>query len=241
METTPEVARLRDVYQAYTTRGFGDSKWSDANRGNRAIQAERNRRTWDLLQRAGFFPLARQRILDVGCGAGAQLGRLLRWGAKPENLFGVDLIPERIAVAQRRFPEIAFRLQNAEALPYADAAFDLVGVFTVFTSILDPQMAANIGREIDRVLKPRGAVLWYDFRMNNPFNRHVRGMSRAAVRRLFPAYTVALDSVSLFPPLARRLGALTDRLYGPLAALPFLRSHWLGLLTKPGVVGNGPG
>lgn len=233
METHTEVDRLREVYQQYAVCGFGETKWSSANRGNRAIQGERERKTCELLERSGFFPLAAKRILDVGCGTGEQLGLFAAWGAKPENLFGIDLIPERIRTAQLNFPRITFQLANAESLPFRDCSFDLVAAFTVFTSILSPQMADNVRTEINRVLAPGGGVVWYDFRLSNPFNRHVRGLSRKQVRRLFTGFSLSLEAVSLLPPLARRLGALTDRLYAPLRSLPFLRTHLLGLLLKP--------
>ncbi len=236
METRAEVNRLREVYRRYATCGFGETKWSNVNQGNQAIQSERERKTRELLQRAGFFPLSGRRILDVGCGTGAQLGLFIEWGARPENLFGIDLIPDRIVAARRRFPRITFELANAESLPYADGAFNLVAAFTVFTSILNRGMTANVVREITRVLAPRGAVLWYDFRVNNPFNRHVRGMSRKQVQHLFPGFGVALEAISLLPPLARRLGGLTDHLYVTLSSVPFLRTHLLGLLTKPSLL-----
>ncbi len=236
METQPEVDRLRQVYQQYAEYGFGLSKWSAINRGNQAIRAERESRTRDLLQRAGFFPLSGRRILDVGCGTGELLGLFLGWGATPENLVGIDLIPERIRIARLNQPEIAFQVANAESMPFPDGSFDLVVAFTVFTSILDKQMTGNICSEIDRVLSAGGSVLWYDFRMNNPFNRHVRGLSRRRLRSLFPGFSMALETISLLPPLARRLGGLTGSLYEPLASAPFMRTHLLGLLSKPGPV-----
>ncbi len=233
MQTRTEVERLREVYQQYATAGFGASKWSSANRGNQAMVAERERKIHDLLRRFGFLPLTGRRILDVGCGTGEPLGRFADWGAKPENLFGVDLIPERIRTARLNFPKLTFQLANAEALPFPDGSFDLVSAFTVFTSILNRQMAANVGSEIQRVLAPGGALVWYDFRLSNPFNPHVRGLSRKGIGRLFPDFRMVFETLSLLPPLARRLGALTDALYVPLRSLPILRSHLLGLLIKP--------
>src|SRR5262249_46899473 len=233
METSAEVARLREVYREYAAAGVGTSRWSNANKGNQAIQVERERRTRKLLERAGFFPLTDRRILDVGCGAGEQLGLFLNWGAKPENLFGVDLLSERIRTAQQKLPQVSLQVGNAELLPYDDGAFDLVSVFTVFTSILDRQMASNVSREITRVLKVGGAILWYDFRFNNPLNKHVGGVTRKQIRNLFPGFGMALETFSLLPPLARRLDAVVNGLYAPLESLPFLRTHLLGLLTKP--------
>lgn len=232
METPSEVDRLQEVYREYAVRDFGRSKWSPANKGNQAMRDECLRKLRARLQRTGFFPLENQRVLDVGCGTGELLAVFKEWGARPENLFGVDLLPERIQAARVRHPGLRFQPANAEALPFTDGAFDLVALFTVFTSILDPVMAANVSREIIRVLAVGGAVVWYDFKLNNPLNRHVRGFSRKRIQTLFPDFELNLETVSLLPPLARRLGPLTNQLYPPLSSVPFLRSHYLGILTK---------
>ena len=233
METRSEVDRLTEVYREYGERGWRKTKWAVTNRGNQAIRQERERKLEQLLRCTGFFPLANQRILDVGCGTGETLAGFEAWGAKPENLFGVDLLPDRIRRAKENFPDITFREANAETLPFGNGFFDLVALFTVFTSIRDPQMARNVSREINRILRPGGAVVWYDFRINNPFNQHVRGISRQGVLTLFPGYDTRLKSVTVLPPLARRAGRLTGLLYPSLAALPFLRSHYAGVLVKP--------
>src|SRR5207245_11680153 len=141
METRTEVDRLRQVYEQYAAYGFGEAKWSSANRGNQAIQRERQLKTRELLERSGFLPLTDRRILDVGCGTGEQLGLFMDWGARAGNLFGVDLIPDRIRTAKLNFPRITFQLANAESLPFGGGSFDLVVAFTVFTSILSLKLA----------------------------------------------------------------------------------------------------
>lgn len=233
METRSEIDRLQEVYQQYARRGFGQSKWSLANKGNQAMEDESRVRIRAMLQKAGWLPLTDRRLLDVGCGTGERLAAFEDLGARPENMVGVDLLPERIRLAREHYPKIRFELANAETLPFAEGAFDLVTVFTVFTSILDNRMATNVCQEIQRVLAPGGALIWYDFRMHNPWNRHVRGLSRHRIQHLFPGFKVNLETITLLPPLARRLGRLTRRLYPPLSSLSFLRSHYLGMLTKP--------
>jgi ubiquinone/menaquinone biosynthesis C-methylase UbiE len=233
MQVHSEVDRLKLVYREYRERGLGKTKWSLTNRGNQAIWRERERKLEQLLQRAGFLPLDQWRILDVGCGTGETLAGFEAWGARPDNLFGVDLLADRIRCAKENFPAMHFQEANAEALPFENGFFDLVTVFTVFTSILDPQMTRNLSREINRVLRSGGAVVWYDFRINNPLNPHVRGISRKGIRQLFPEFDARLVSITLMPPLARRCGSLTDLLYPCFASLSFLRSHYLGLLVKP--------
>jgi SAM-dependent methyltransferase len=233
MESYTEVERLTEVYREYRDRGWGETKWSSTNTGNQAMLRERRYKLKQLLQCSGFLPLDQRHILDVGCGTGEMLAGLQTWGAQLENLFGVDLLPDRIQRAKEKFPQISFQQVNAEALPFADGFFDLVSVYTVFSSILDHHMARNVSHEINRILRGGGGVIWYDFRVNNPFNRHVRAMSRQAVRTLFPGFDLHLVPITLLPPLARRLGRLTDRLYTNLAAVAFLRSHYLGILVKP--------
>jgi ubiquinone/menaquinone biosynthesis C-methylase UbiE len=228
-----EVDRLKTVYREYAERGWANTKWAPANLGNRAIERERERKIKTLLDDTGFLPLDGTRILDVGCGSGEILARFEASGANPENLFGVDLLADRIARAKDKFPQMTFQTTNAESLPFADGLFDLVILFTVFSSILDDEMARNVAREVDRMLRRGGAVLWYDFRINNPFNRHVRGISRKTICGLFEGYEKHLSTITLLPPLARGLGRLTDWVYDCLASLPFLRSHYLGVLVKP--------
>jgi ubiquinone/menaquinone biosynthesis C-methylase UbiE len=71
-----------------------------------------------------------RRILDVGTGTGAAARILARRFPKAE-VVGVDLSPAMIEEARRLVPSdlvgrIAFEAGDASALPFADAAFDLV-------------------------------------------------------------------------------------------------------------------
>jgi ubiquinone/menaquinone biosynthesis C-methylase UbiE len=227
-----EIERLKRVYAGYESSRVR-SRWSAANAGNRYLVKERLDKTRELLERIHLWPPASVKILDVGCGTGGELARFRKWGADPSDLIGVDLLPERIEIARRSHPDIAFLCADASALELRDATFDLVLCLTLFTSILDPTMRAAISAEIDRVLKPQGRVLWYDFRVSPPWNPRTISMTRPKIAMLFPRYSQALHSISLLPPLARRLGAMTSALYGPLARVPFLRTHLIGLLEKP--------
>jgi ubiquinone/menaquinone biosynthesis C-methylase UbiE len=195
--------------------------------------AERRRLTRRLLEQEGWLPLGDRRVLDVGSGGGAELAWFRELGASESRLAGIDLLPDRVEVARRAYPQLEFHLGNAEHLPFPDASVDLVLAYTVFSSILDPEMAANVAAEIRRVMRPGGGFLWYDFRYNSPANRNVRGVSATRVRSLFPGLKGELHGVTLLPPLARRLGLITPIAYPALASIPPLRSHLLGLLRKP--------
>jgi SAM-dependent methyltransferase len=186
-----------------------------------------------LLETHRFLPLDGKHILEIGCGYGNVLASLLDWGAKPQDSYGVDLLPERIELARKTYPDFHFQCLNAEKLGFPSGTFDLVLFFTVYSSILDGNMRERMALEAGRVLKRGGAILWYDFRYDNPANPHVRGVTESDVRHLFPEYTVFLRSVSLLPPLARTLGKFTASTYPLLSRIGFLRTHYLGILMKP--------
>jgi ubiquinone/menaquinone biosynthesis C-methylase UbiE len=226
-----ETDRIRQAYGNLDERAI--ARWDSRNAGNRYIVAERRRLTRRLLQRAGWVPLGDRRVLDVGSGGGAELAWFRDLGAAESSLVGIDLLTDRVEVARRAYPNLEFHSGNAEHLPFPDASFDLVLSYTVFSSILDLGMAANVAAEIQRVLRPGGGFLWYDFRYNSPANRNVRGVTEVRVRQLFPGLMGELFGVTLLPPLARRLGPLTPVAYPALAFVPPLRTHLLGLLRKP--------
>jgi len=234
MQTLAEVQRLRAVYQGYAQQNLAGSKWSPLNPGNLATREERDRLVGKLLGKAGLLPVGERRVLDVGCGTGGVLAGFQHWGAKLKHLVGVDLLTERICMAQQSYPEIRFQQSNAEALPFSDSSFDLVVIYTVLSSVLSTRMRLNIVRQVTRVLRPGGAIVWYDFRVRNPLNPQVRGITRRALTRLLPGFELRLQPVTLLPQLARRLGPTTPWLYPLLSALWFLRTHYVGLLLKPG-------
>ncbi len=228
--------RLARVYRGYAESAQVRQRWDQANPGNRAVLRERRRATRDLLASGGWLPLRGRQVLDVGCGSGGELASLTEFGAEPGDLFGVDLLPDRIALAREQFPELHFRVANGESLPFPPDRFDLVMAYTLFSSILDATMVGNVATEITRVLRPGGAVLWYDFRYDNPGNPNVHGMTQGQIGSLFPSLRATLRSITLLPPLARRLGRLTPALYPVLGRVPPLRTHYLGLLVKPGLI-----
>jgi SAM-dependent methyltransferase len=225
-----EIARIRAVYDQRERIVPRTNKVDIGNRGNWHLLHEHRGRLGHILREGLGRVLADCRVLDVGCGYGSLLAWFHEQGVPAQNLFGVDLLPNRIAAARSAYPHFTFAEGNAERFDLPDHSFDLVPVFTVFSSILDRAMAENVARDISRILAPGGAVVWYDMRYPNPWNPSLKAMTRQRIRHLFPGFSLELESISLIPQLARRLGPLTDRAYPALAAIPSLRSHLLGLL-----------
>ena len=178
-------------------------------------------------------PLETRRILEIGCGTGHWLRAFMQWGAQPENVFGVDLLPDRIEQARRVCPEgVRLECGNATALNFPDATFDLVLQSTVFTSILDLEMKDRIAIEMLRVLKPGGFVIWYDFFVDNPRNPDVRGVRKSEIHRLFPGCQIDLRQITLAPPIGRLVARYSPLVYMLLSRTKILCTHYLGLIKK---------
>jgi SAM-dependent methyltransferase len=196
---------------------------------------ERQRALIALLNRHAPAPLAELRAVEVGCGAGGNLLELMQLGFSPQQLVGLELLPERLTLARERLPA-ALRLHGGDAseAPIEPGSQDLVLAFTVFSSILDGAVQQRLADAMWHWLRPGGAVLWYDFVVNNPRNPDVRGVPLARVRRLFPAAsTIDARRITLVPPLARALCRLHPALYTLANTLPLLRTHRLAWLQKP--------
>jgi SAM-dependent methyltransferase len=93
------------------------------------------------------------RILDVGCGTGANLEMLANFG----EVEGVDVSTEALDFCQAR-GLINVRQGEAEHLPYEDSYFDLVTGLDVVEH-LDDDVAGL--QEMRRVLRPNGRALLF--------------------------------------------------------------------------------
>lgn len=195
---------------------------------------ERQRAMLALWRAAGWQELGSRAVTEVGSGAGGNLLELLRLGASPERLTGIELLPDRHAQALRVLPPSVTLLSgDAIAAPIAAASQDMVLQSTVFSSLLDPATRSALAAAMWRWLRPGGAVLWYDFTVDNPRNPDVRGVPLAEVRGLFPEAQLSHRRVTLAPPLARALCRVSPSLYPVFNALPLLRTHLLAWIAKP--------
>lgn len=223
---TEEAERISKAYKSI--RSFDERMNS---RGFRLLRQERNDELSFLLAHCCMAkPLPRCRVLDFGSGSGDVLEQMRLQGATPELAIGVDVQPEIVAYARANHPGLSFVEVDGEHLPFQTGSFDIILAYTVFSSILNPFMAKRVATEVKRVLKSSGMILWYDMRYPNPWNPNIRAMTRSRIHSLFPSLRAELRAMTLIPPLAERLGALTETLYPILATVPLLRSHYFGML-----------
>jgi ubiquinone/menaquinone biosynthesis C-methylase UbiE len=112
-----------------------------------------------MLRLARFAP--GQRYLDFGCGNGAAaVGLASKLGLK---VTGIDVDPDEIETARDRSSETAnvrFLTVDGTKLSFGDNEFDFVGTHMVMHHIPEWQ---NALRQMLRVLKPNGCLIYKDF------------------------------------------------------------------------------
>jgi ubiquinone/menaquinone biosynthesis C-methylase UbiE len=237
MPTTAESLRVEEsrIQEAYANRRSGNL-YSRFNPAYLFMVQEREKLFLRLLSRHGCVPLETKKILEVGCGSGDMLRDFVKWGARPENIVGIELLPDRVAEAVHLCSEATEIHQgNAVKLQFPNNTFDLVVQSTVFTSVLDAAMKKEMASEMCRVLKPEGLILWYDYFVNNPRNTDVRGVKRREIHAIFPKCEIHLRRITLAPPIARLIAPYSWLLCYLLSKMPWLCTHYIGVIRKPAV------
>ncbi|HYD78299.1 MAG TPA: class I SAM-dependent methyltransferase [Paucimonas sp.] len=235
-------AELDAIAARYTLRELNGSveRYSWLRPEVHLAACERDRAILRLFAGIGLKDLSRVSLLEVGCGGGGNLLRFLQWGFDPVRLVGNELLPDRLDMARRRLPQ-QVRLIGGDASTLdgerlGGRGFDIVYQSTVFSSILDDALQAQLAQRMWTLARPGGGVLWYDFRVDNPRNRDVRGVPLRRIRELFPQSVPVVRRVTLAPPIARALARAAPRcaaaLYAACNALPALRTHLLCWIPK---------
>jgi ubiquinone/menaquinone biosynthesis C-methylase UbiE len=105
-------------------------------------------------------PEAGMKVLEVGCGTGANLALFAEAGCE---ITGVDLSPAMMDVARRKLGDRAdLRLGDAADMPFSDNSFDLVLSFLTLHE-MPPASRTPVMNEIVRVAGADGKVLLVDF------------------------------------------------------------------------------
>jgi SAM-dependent methyltransferase len=157
-ESAEEVkSRIRDYWNGC----LHDADMSDHEPGTPGFFEDLAEYRYDknsyLLKMVNFEGYAGRDVLELGCGAGLDLARFARGGAR---VTGVDLAPSAIEMAGKNF-EIsgvsgALLVGDGEALDLPDNSFDLVYAHGALQYTADPQGMVD---EAWRVLRPGGQFI----------------------------------------------------------------------------------
>jgi SAM-dependent methyltransferase len=177
-------------------------------------------RRFSLVRR--WANLENARILDAGCGVGMYTAQFAKLS---ERVTGVEIDPAAAKQARQHVAQVV--VAPAEALPFADASFDVVFSHEVIEHVRDDRRAAA---EMVRVTAPRGRIVMfcpnrlYPFETHGHYWRgryhfgntplinylpdalrdrlapHVRAYSMAALRKLFTEYDTRVIHHSIIYP-----------------------------------------
>lgn len=167
-----------------------------------------------LLQKLGGR-LDDARVLDVGCGRGVGVQILLdQFGAG--QVYGVDLDPQQIRRARRRFAEksesrVALAVGRVEELPFPDEYFDAVFDFGMLHHVVDWQAGVT---EIRRVLKPSG-LFFFEEVTRDALNRWIYRtfLAHPAENRFSEEEFLAELSARGFEPVGRPRRILSNDIF----------------------------
>jgi ubiquinone/menaquinone biosynthesis C-methylase UbiE len=230
--STDDTDRIKAAY-VRRAESADAGRYLPSRPGNALALAQRDQILDEALARRGIAGLQDLEILEVGCGTGGELSRLVARNADPSKLSGIDPRPDAVDEARLRIPDAHLIAGDATRLPYPDQSFDLVYQATALSSMPSPVMRRQVAAEMLRVARPGGLIVSYDFAWN-PINRDTVGIDTREVRRLFPELPIEVHRVTVVPPLARWLGDRSERALRVLAAIPPLRTHRLAIIDVPG-------
>lgn len=245
-----EKERILSVYKDLDSSGIS-ARYDYLNPAYLFHMHEREREILSFLNRKGIG-IRGLKVLEVGCGTGHILQRFLEFEAK--EVFGIDLIEERIKKGRSKYLNVNLMCGDAQHLPFEEASFDLVTQFMCFSSILNEEMRFNVAKEMWRALKPGGTVLFYEMRPPSAFLKYISGLSRwfyplrkdrvefrrkdyirfltvDDIRKFFPDGKIEYKIVSLDFSVAERI-AKYHFLAEFLSLFSFMKSHNLVIIKK---------
>ncbi|MEZ5318612.1 MAG: methyltransferase domain-containing protein [Vicinamibacterales bacterium] len=155
---TPTSADVR----AYWNHRIHDLEISSHEPGSRGFFADLDAYHFEklhhLLRLVDFEAWRGRDVLDVGCGAGVEVVRFARGGART---VGVDLADSATALTRENLAQQGLRAgvvtADGEALPFPDAAFDFVYAHGVVQYAADDR---RVVAECHRVLRPGGVAMF---------------------------------------------------------------------------------
>ena len=178
------------------------------------------------------------RIVDFGCGSGANTALLAHRGA---HVWGVDISEDLIRLARRRLEVsgrgggASFIVASAHDLPFPDSSIDVVFGIAILHH-LDLKL---VSREVHRVLKPGGRAIFQEPVRNSRVLRFLRSLIPYRAPDISPYERPLTDrELAVFsePFASRRIRAFLLPHVQVGQVLPVAKNYWRGLYRSDAAV-----
>ena len=180
-------------------------------------------------------PVARCSCSRSAAAPAATCSSCCAWASRRQHLSGIELLPERLRAGARTCCPQRVRCTAATRCRRRShrRSQDLVLQSHRVPSLLDDAYQQRLADAMWRWLTPGGAVLWYDFTVDNPRNPDVRGVPLARAARAVPAGAHRSTGASRWRRRWRaRVCALHPRLYTVCSTPALLRTHVLAWIAE---------
>lgn len=116
-------------------------------------------------------------ILDIGCSTAAAASKIVNF--ETNKYTGIDISEPYINFAANRHPNANFLVMDARQMTFETASFDVV-MFTGVIHHLEDSLVNDCLREVKRVLRPNGTVLFAEpiFTPNDPWSNLLLSFDR---------------------------------------------------------------
>ncbi|BAY50779.1 delta(24)-sterol C-methyltransferase [Thermostichus vulcanus NIES-2134] len=178
-------------------------------------------------------------VLDVGCGIGGSSRILARdYGF---HVTGITISPEQVRRARELTPaelNVRFQLDDALALSFPDASFDVVWSIEAGPHMPDKQQFA---KELLRVLKPGGILVVADWNQRDDRQQPLNFWERLIMRQLLDQWAhPAFASIEGFAEALATTGLVAGEVMTAdwtQETLPsWLNSIWQGIVRPEGLI-----
>jgi MPBQ/MSBQ methyltransferase len=178
-------------------------------------------------------------VLDVGCGIGGSSRILAKdYGFK---VTGITISPQQVKRARELTPEgvdAQFQVDNAMALSYPDASFDVVWSIEAGPHMPDKAIFA---RELMRVIKPGGILVVADWNQRDDRQIPLNFWEKPVMQQLLDQWShPAFSSIEGFAELLAETGFVGGEVVTADWTAPTLPSWidsiWQGIVKPEGLV-----
>ncbi|WKD24685.1 class I SAM-dependent methyltransferase [Pseudoalteromonas sp. KG3] len=162
-----QIARDNHDFKAQVGRPFEDELWQALT---------------DDVEKKLSFSVKGNNVLDVGCGNGLLLSKLL---SNCTGCSGVDYSEVMIEEAKKLLPMGCFYQSEANNLPFEKHQFDRVLSYSIFHYFPSYDYALSVIKEMIRVCKPGGVILIGDV-LDSQFEKEIKATSNLEYEKTIP-------------------------------------------------------